>query len=494
MLEKIFPGYALKRESAKLRIKLVNHQMKALESLPSFARDNDEELWLNIYGDSKQIYTEAEICDMQLQALKISYSPQGRNVLETMESFVIGKNAKITAVGLKEDNKLEEIQKYWEGFAKQEKFDKRSKELLRRTMRDGESFLRFFEPSITAEINEQEFTKVRFIEPKEIQDRQGRFTYGIETDPNDIENVLNYHRLFPQRKTSNDLQSTENQEVIPADEIIHTKILVDSNVKRGISFLIGVAKYIRKYESWLDDRINLNKIRSIFNLIGNIEGPGDISNVTDQFSDVTGKTPTGGTAKKRMPKPGSVLMNRGVKWEYQSLNIRAQDTKDDGRNIQLMAASGIQFPEYIFRADASNSNMASTMIAESPFVRMIEKYQDIFQDVFKEIFWKVINFGRESKQIELSDEEMEKLDCQVDFATLIHRDLKAETEAYTIHDNQGYASRQTISGMLGYDFEEEQVLIKKETEELDKRELDRERLASQNNPNQPNNNRNRNDN
>ncbi len=492
MLAKIFPGYALRRESAKLRIKLVAHQMKALESLPSFARDNDEDQWLNIYGDSKQIYTEAEICDMQLQALKISYSPQGRNVLETMESFVIGKNAKITAVGLKEDKKLEEVQKYWDGFAKQEKFDKRSKELLRRTIRDGESFLRFFEPSIAAEMNEQEFTKIRFVEPKEINDRQGRFTYGIETDPDDIEDVINYHRLFPKRKTTNDLQQTEEQEVIPADKMIHTKILVDSNVKRGISFLIGVAKYIRKYESWLDDRINLNKIRSIFNLIGKVEGGGDITNLTNEFSDVTGKTPTGGTAKKKMPKPGSVLFQRGVEWEYKNLNIRAQDTKDDGRNIQLMAASGIQFPEYIFRADASNSNMASTMIAESPFVRMIEKYQDIFQDVFKEIFWKVINFGVQSNQIKLTEEEMEQLDCQVDFATLIHRDVKAETEAYTIHDNQGYASRQTISGKLGYDFEEEQVLIKSDTEELDKRELERERRANQNNPNQPNNNRNQN--
>ncbi len=498
MLSKLFPRFALKRESARLRLQLIEHQMKALETIPTFARDNDEDQWLTILGDSKQVYTEQDIEDMQQQALRISYSPQGRMVLETMESFVIGKNAKITAIGFDDKEKLKEVQDYWDGFVKQEKWDKKSKEWLKRTLRDGESFLRFFEPSVDVEMDEGRFTKIRFVEPKEIKDIQNRFTYGIETDPDDIENVISYRRLFMKRKTSVDLSSTQAGEEISANEIIHTKILVDSNVKRGISFLIGVAKYMTKYEDWLDQRIILNKIRNIFNLVGNITGAGDMTNITDQFSDVTGKTPTGGTAKKKMPKRGSVVINRGVEWEYKNLNIKAQDTKDDGRSIQLMMALGIQFPEYIARADASNSNFASTMVAESPFVRMIEKYQDITEDAFKQIFWKVIKFGVESKQIKLTDEDMELLDCQVDFATLIHRDLEKETKSYVLHSSDGLAvaSRKTLAGKLGYDYDDEQEQIKKETEDDDSRALDRERLANQN-PNQPNNrnpNNNRNQN
>ena len=93
---------------------------------------------------------------------------------------------------------------------------------------------------------------------------------------------------------------------IPAGDIIHTKILVDSNVKRGVSFLVGIGKYIVKYSSWLDDRIMLNKIRTMFNLIVKVTGITPDA-FKESFSDVTSKTPVGGSPVKRMPKPGSIL-------------------------------------------------------------------------------------------------------------------------------------------------------------------------------------------
>ncbi len=491
MFEKLFPQFALRRERTKLNLSFVKQQRQALESLPSFAQDNDENTWLSLTAD-KRILNEQQVQDMQVQALKMGYTPQGRNALDTMESYVIGKEAKITAIGLDDEGKLENIQKYWKGFVKKEKWDKKSKELLRRTMRDGESFLRFFEPSVDNEVKNERFTKIRFVEPLEIKDRTGKFTYGIETEQQDIETVINYHRDFQQKKSTSDISHVQEIEVIPADEMIHTKILVDSNVKRGISFLIGVAEYMTKYRDWLNDRIILNKIRNIFNLVGEVEGAGDMSSIKDSFADTTGKTPTSGIPKKKMPKRGSVLMTRGIKWEYKALNIKAQDTKDDGRNIQLMVGLGLQFPEYIVRGDASNANFASSMVAESPFVRMVEKYQDIFQCVYEEIFIKVITFGVRSGQIEnITNADLELLEAQVDFDTLIHRDIEKETKSFVMHkDALGVVSKKTVSGKLGYDFEDEQKQLKLESDEEEERELKRELLANQNQPGQQNRNQN----
>src|SRR5207302_1611450 len=64
----------------------------------------------------------------------------------------------------------------------------------------------------------------------------------------------------------------------------------------------------------------------------------------------------------------------GVKYRIESPNINANDVKEDGRNIMLAMAAGMNMPEYIF-GDASNANYASTMIAESPFVKMIQFFQ-----------------------------------------------------------------------------------------------------------------------
>lgn len=516
MLEKIFPGLATKRERAKLELEILQKQRDMVEHLPSFARDNDEDSWISILGSSKEIKTEHEIDQMQRAALKVSLTPHGRNAIDTMESFVIGKEAKITAIGFedeeKEDGKetagekkLKAIQEYWDGFAKPSRrfdrskkrrigFDLTSKQLLRRTIRDGESFLRIFNPETNPEMKEVAYPKLRFVEPLEIKHKGGKFTYGIETSQEDIEEVVTYHRTFQKKQSTSDISTTEETEEIPANEIIHTKILVDSNVKRGISFLIGVAEYMAKHMDWLDGRITLNKMRSIWNIIGEVEGAGNIGTITNSFSDVTGKTAPGGTAKKKAPKSGTILYTRGIKYKYDNLNIKAQDTKDDGRAIQLMIALGLQFPEYIATGDASNSNFASTMVSESPFVRMIEKYQDIFAGTFKEVFFLVTAFGVANGQIkDVTEADLEKVDCQIDFDTLIHRDIEKETKAFSLQKADGALSIRTYSAKLGLDFEDEQTQIKKEDEEDEGRELDRERRLNQNNPNNPNN-RNRNPN
>lgn len=485
MLERIFPGWAAKRSKALLETRLFEAQTKAVESLPMFARDADENEWAALTGDCKQVATEDTIRRMQAQAQITQYTPQGRNALDTMESFVIGKEAKITASGdEKMELKAEAVNDYWKGFAKFNKFDHRSKELLRRTIRDGEQFTRWFGPVNDDEITEVKYQSLRFVDPNEIKDNGGNFSYGIETDPDDVETVVNYHRAYKKKNATNDLSTTEDTEVIPADEITHTKILVDSNVKRGISFFIGVAEYWTKYQDWLDGRILLNKIRGIFNIVGTQTGSGNLSTVADKFTDVVGKTAAGGTPKKKMVKSGTMLMQKGMDFEYKNLNINASDTKEDGRSIQLMGALAIQFPEYIATADAKNGNFASTMIAESPFVRMIEKYQDIFAGVYKEIFWKAVKFGIESNAIQgVTEDDLKELECSVEFDTLIHRDLKADTESYMIHaEGLRVASLKTISAKLGYNHEKEQEQIKIEDADFEKREIDRENRMNNNVP------------
>lgn len=473
----MFESYKLRRELTLYEMQQVKKARQMLESLPEFARDEDENQWKAL-STGKKVYSETDVEEMQEQANSIYYkNPLARGIIETLVNFVVGKECKIIA--LDEDPK---VQAYWDKFCRVNDFDKKSKEIVRRTLRDGEPFIRFFEPGETADVQ-----KIRFVEPSEIKDSTNTHSYGIETDPGDVEKVLNYHRTFEKDKV-------QTPEVIPADDIIHEKINVDSNVKRGVSFFVGIASYITKYKGWLDDRIVLNKIRTAHNLIVKVTG---ISPKTyaAKFDDTTGKTTSGGTPKKKMPKSGSVLIaNQGVDYEFKGLNIHASDTKDDGRAILLMIVVGTNLAEYMVTGDASNANYSSTMVAESPAVKAFEAWQDTFGKVFQKIYRKVISYGIEhgalpenskktittfdkEKGVEVTEEEEVETsrDCQVDFPILIHRDVKDEHESLQIARLNGWVSDRTASGKLGYDYDEEQDQLARE--EAQQKNVEKEKAA-----------------
>jgi hypothetical protein len=468
----------------------VKQTLKIMEEIPEFAQDPDEKDWVIGSGSGKDTYTPQELDTILSQARKLQYKPAGRNILQTLGDFTIGKSASIEP----SDENQATID-YWKLWQERNNFDIRSKEFIRRLFRDGEVFLRWFKKG-----NDMVF---RFLNPLEIKPKAGgKPTYGIETDPDDYERIISYHRAYT------DENNTLHEEDIPAEEIDHWKIMVDEDVKRGVSFFIGLAKYITEYEQWLADRIKINKIRHIWNIVGEpVAGGTNISDLKGKLQDVTRDVPSGFDKPKKVTKPGSILFSKGMKWDLKSLNINASDTADDGRAIQLMIAIGTNFPEYIIRADASNANYASSMVSESPFVRAMESWQDYLEKPFKKIYKRVIEnaiangeikstykakvttFDKEKQvDIETEEERESSTDCTINFATLIHRDLKQDTDAVQIHTGEKWCSKKTASAKFGYDWEEEQEEISREAadEEAEmKRKADLYGLPNMDTQNQP---------
>lgn len=442
---------AIARE--KLEAVYYDRMADLVGSIPTFARDDDEGKWQNLTGIGKRVMEETDIKGMQETAIKLYYEdPGARGVIDTMVSFVLGKDAHITPV-----DESGEVKAWWAEFCKINKFDTKMKELVRRCFRDGESFIRKFKSKKIKGV-----PLIRFVEPDKLKDASGKHSFGIETDPNDVEDVKAYYIL--------DSTGVGSERVL-AENMIHTKILVDGNVKRGVSFLVGIAKYIVKYGSWLDDRIMLNKIRTMFNMIIKVTGITP-EGFKGKFEDVSGKTPVGGTANKMMPKPGSVLVSTpGIDYEFKNLQIHAPDTAADGRLIELQIGKGTGLTEYVVRDDASNSNYSSTMVAESPMVRMFESWQDLFEKPFAEIFTMVIGDGIRQGVLKKGT----STECMINFTGLIHRDIKADSEAYQIQLASKLVSKRTVSEKLGYDYNAETELIAKEdNEESDKEFKSRE--------------------
>lgn len=440
MLERLFPRLAAARQRRLAEFHRLSTLNAMLEGMPSWVSEPEEDQWTTVTPD-KDYYSEDELRTLREQAAKLYYvSPAARGLVDVMVLFIMGRHASMAA----EDEKA---QRYWDEWAKANRWDDRARELIRRTFRSGEFFLRFFEPAGRAD----RYGTVRFVDPSEVTDHRNRHSYGIETDPEDVEKVLRYHRTFTHEN------GTQEHEVIDADDMVHEKVLVDSNVKRGVSWLIGMAKYVRAYEQWLDDRRYLNRIRTIFNLVMKPEGPMTPAALKAKFQDES-RTPSGRTPSKRLPKRGSVLLAQGVDYEFKSLDLNASDTKDDGRAIERMISKATQLVEGVVTGDYSNQNYASSLVAESPMVKMVESWQDFFDGVFGRVFAKVIERAKNRGQLN----EKVETQCSCNFATLVHRDLDKDTNAYQVHRQNEWASDKTISTKLGYDYDVEQEQIAKE--------------------------------
>ena len=453
-------------KEAEMKLKM----MSMVESMPSFAKDPDEKQWTTLNDISHEEYNQAQVADLRLEAQALYYtSPLARGIINTLINFIIGRSFKIVP-----DDTDEKIIEYWDKFWEDNKMDMRSKELVKRTLRDGESFLQFFD------MTQETPPLVRFIRPSQIKDKDDKYSFGIQTDPQDVETSIRYYRQFPNN------EGNEENVTIEAGDMIHTKIMVDSDVKRGLSFLIGIIKYIKDYTDWLNDRKHLNKIRTIFNLIAKPTGGSSPSTFANGFTDSTIKSNSGGdqTYNKKLPKSGSIIGSKGVDYEFANLNLNAGDTAKDGRAMLLMVVAGSNLAEYMVTGDASNANYASTMVSESPAVRTFESWQDFFSHTFKDIYKKVIMdavnegvipgaYEREVTEWDPIKKEntvrKETVDvtgkCTLDFPILIHRDIEKETKAFAVQDQMGYVSKQTVSNKLGYDYEEEQKKKVKEAQE-----------------------------
>jgi len=490
----LFPGRALKRARMQRQIaeELLARKAADLisEGIPTFARDRDEDQWQSLSGSGgrePQDYSETDLADMFATALELSFHPGARGLLDTMESFVIGESMHVVA--LDEDPV---VQDYWDQWTEVSNWDMRSKELFRRYLRDGEVFLRWFSSAAPGG-----HILPRFVEPVEIADpgnteNWGHHSWGIETDPNDVENVMFYYRTFAYNQGGS-LTPQQKWERIPANEIDHFKCLVDSNVKRGRSWLMGVAKYIRMHEQWLDQRWQLNRLRTLFAVVANVKGQGgsSVADLKAKFTDTEGRAVAGEGTPKKMPKNAMLLMSRGVEYDLKSLNLNAADAAEDGRNFQLQIAVGTSLPEYVVRGDSSNSNYSSTMVSESPMVRMFQKYQDLWRNIQKIIYARVIRYGIDNGQVPPTSTKTSEavadqpepavevvptsLDCQVEFPPLIHRNIKEETEAFALQRLHGWVSDATCSSKLGYDYEQEKEEIAKADGEDQKKAADADR-------------------
>ena len=418
--------------------------------------DVDGTRWLSLggqYGTSPAadagVVTEQQLSTIRAQCRSLAVGNEfAINGHENRISYIVGAGHSYRAAlepGSSADVALRnQVQSVIDEFIEQNEWHRRQQEIVRRNDRDGETFLRFF-------ADRDGTTRVRFVEPGQIAtpaelSGDAAASFGLRTDPDDVETVLGYYI---------------DGVYVDADEIQHRKTNVDNNVKRGLPLFYPVRSNLRRAEKLLRNMAVLSEIQSAIALIRKHRGTsrGAVQQFVSDSADANvTNTTSGKTTHYRRFAPGTILdAPGGLDYEFPAAGIDAASFVAVLQAELRAVASRLVMPEFMLTSDASNSNYASTLVAEGPALKMFARLQaeQILYDraVMRRVIHVAVSAGR------LPREALSEVAVRIAPPSLGIRDQLKDAETYRIELEQGVLSPQTWSQLRGLDYEREQQNI-----------------------------------
>jgi capsid protein len=333
------------------------------------------------------------------------------------------------------------VQKVLEQFIEENRWQLRQQEIVRRLDRDGEAFLRFF-------VAADGLTRVRFIEPDQVTTPNGlagdaSASFGIQTDADDVENAVGYY---------------VDGELVEARDVQHRRENVDFNVKRGLPLFTPVRKNLRRAERLLRNMSIVAEIQSAIALIRKHRGASrsGIEQFVAASADASVTSGTNGrTQHFSQYGPGTILdAPAGMEYDFPARGLDASSFVSVLQAELRAIAARLVMPEFMFTSDASNANFASTMVAESPAIKLFERLQATMIDQDRAVMRRVIDNAVAAGT--LPPAVREAVEIQIIPPSLQVRDQLKQAHADRIAFNHGVLSPQTWSQHLGLDYDQEQ--------------------------------------
>jgi len=191
----------------------------------------------------------------------------------------------------------------------------------------------------------------------------------IRTNPDDLERELAYHQL-----TDDTQGRTWEGRESDADQImLHYAINRPVGEVRGMSDLAQIVTWLDRYETWLEDRVRINRYKGAYLWQVQIEGalPGQLEAKRAQYS--------------RMPAPGSIIVTDGHEtWTAVQPRIEADDVEADGKALRLMIAAGAAVPLY-FLAEGESATRATAREMGIATYRHFSHRQYILRQIVEDV-------------------------------------------------------------------------------------------------------------
>jgi hypothetical protein len=415
--------------------------------------DDDGGWWNALAGASPELarsglpyLNEDQLAAVRLECRKLAATNEfAVNGIENRINYLVGPGHAYHAATRKGVETpaalLDEVQAVLNEFIHENAWHARQQETVRRMDRDGEALLRFF-------VSPDGFTRVRFVEPEQIYtpkelSRTPSASFGIQTEADDVETVLGYY---------------VDGEPVEAGDIQHRKANVDRNMKRGLPLYFPVRKNLRRVDKLLRNMRALAEIQSAIALIRKHRSA--LRNGVEQFAADGALTAgvdarTGKTRYLSQYAPGTILdAPAGLEYDFPASGVNASNFVMVLQAELRAIAARLVMPEFMFTSDASNSNYASTLVAEGPAVKMFERLQASLKNDDCQVMWRVIRNAATAGR--LPADVCRRVELQINLPSLHVRDQLREAQIDKIAFEHGVLSPQTWSKRLGLDYDQEQ--------------------------------------
>lgn len=381
-------------------------------------------------------------------------NPCVKSALRLYRSYVFGRGFSINLIPRDKESEVTETQRKvmdavdraWQDFLEHNRRWWTIREFGHRTWRDGELFT-LKVPSNRAEFGIGGIPEVRFIDPEEIDDPTGQQTKGIITKDGDPTQPIAYTRI--------NVTTRELIRAIPASEIWHKKIDVDSNVKRGVTRFLSTIWFAQQHRSVLENETTHRKMQSSMVIHRKVAGgPAAVSSVSDNAK--TGETtyPEGTFRREKMRAGMMVTTNRNIEIEFKHPESNFSDASPLIKNLVLQLAAATGWPYYMITGDSTDSSLANALVQESPVVLMIDEERGDFGPELIDIWRWVIGEAVSAKVVNgfgSIDKLLEEFEPSPMFPSIVTRDRMKEVQANNIGIMNGSLSVAEVSRRDGVD-------------------------------------------
>jgi hypothetical protein len=387
----------------------------------------------------------ADYLDMNRKSFEAATrNPLGKRIVRLIPQFVLGRSLLVTIP------KQPKYQEEWDMFWKKNKMKLRSKQIFRELLIYGEIFLRYFRlpPGTPGGL------AVRSIDPITIWD--------IITNPDDLEDVYYYHQQYVISNFSAPVTSFYGRTSLPpatlvirqiaANEIDHFKINSTSSEKRGRSELFAILGYLQRFRQFVDDRLLLSKVRSMFAIDVSVEGQQrDVDAAEAQFV-----TP---------PGTGSVIVhNKNVAIDFKS--AQAADSTSAAADAELflkVIAVGAGVSQSFLGVGGAEGTRAGALIQTEPDVKNFEDYQEMVQGILEMAADRVFIDAQQRRGLKVLSTPPE---VGVTFPSIAQEDRSSKLKDVGFSESMSWLSKRRAANIAAdefklndYDYDTEQKEI-----------------------------------
>jgi hypothetical protein len=415
---------------------------------------SDGELWEGIGGglspaDEAPYRTCTELFQIQTIARILWRDNEfAKNGHKNRINYIIGSSHTYTVVGCDKSTPkptIKRVQDCLDAILKVNHWKRRQREIKLRDDRDGETIIRKFP-------TDDGLMRFRFVEPRSLlppSNASPHQSFGVETDPDDIETPVMYFI---------------DQQPVSADQIQHRKWNVDASMKRGYPLMFPVRKNLTRAAKLLRNMSISTEIQTAIALIRKHEQK--TQEAVRSF--VNAKNAQADSIHRR---PNETVMQYGSGSildvpQGQSYEIPPQ--LDPSKTVAALqaelraVASLLVVPEFMLTSDASNSNFASTMVAEGPAVKNFESEQESQIEYDTELLMDALQHAANSGLI--TQQELDSVKLNVTAPNVQVRNRLEEAQIRQIDMGLGILSPQTATGAINEDYEQEQTNIEQHQE------------------------------